>query len=77
MGTGLKTLWCGAKHYQIIPHYSVVKCLLNKCKALLFKTLYINNTYHWKVTNITVSSLSIEEKVVTLRRLQTKSNYNV
>lgn len=72
MGTGLKTLWCGAKH-----HYSDVKCLLNKCKTLLFKTLYINNTYHWEVTNITVSSLSIEEKVVTLRRLQTKSNYNV
>ena len=59
MGLGLAS-WCGAKHYQIIPHYSDDKYLLNKCKTLLYKPLNINNTYHWKVTNITVSSLSIE-----------------
>jgi hypothetical protein len=45
MGTGLKTLWCGAKHYKITPHYSDVKCLLNKCKTLLYKYLNINNTF--------------------------------
>ena len=51
--------------------------MLNKCKTQTFKRLFISITYYWKATDIAVSSLSIEEKVVTLRRLQTKSNYNV
>ena len=76
MGLGLAS-WCGAKHYQITPLSSVVKCLLNKRKTKWRKILYINNTSHLKATVIAVSSLSIEGKVVTLRRLQTKSNYNV
>ena len=51
--------------------------MLNKCKEKTYKCLYISVAYFWKVTNAAVSSLSIEEKVVTLRRLQTKSNHYV
>ena len=58
-----------------IRNVLVIIChILNKYKLYIVYCLKINISYHWKVTNIGVSSLSVEEKVVTLRRLLTKSD---
>ena len=51
--------------------------LVNNFKTIFCKLLIINNSFPLKPTNMDVRSLSIQQKVVTLRRLQTYSNHYV